>query len=174
MRVRTLRRRCEQILRDVAVPAPFTPESLFADLARRRGRPIEVHLVDTPVSGPCAAWISLADKDHVLVERGSDPLHRMHMLLHEWAHIVCGHRGVLSAVPDWSRLLPDLDPAMVRQVLGRRSYTETEEAEAEMMASVILAHPDRRLPQPRQPFDGEVGPALETLTRALEGPGHGG
>jgi hypothetical protein len=63
---------------------------------------------------------------------------------------------------------------MVRQVLGRRTYNDDEEAEAEMMASLVLAEADRQgVPGLRQPFDGERGPDLDALTRTLEGPGRG-
>ena len=168
--MRKLRVRCQARLRDIALPSPLDPETLFADLARSRGRAIEVLLVDTPISGPCALWVSMLDRDYILIERGTDPLHRAQMQLHEWAHIVCEHRGVLSN-DDWTRrLMPDLDPAMVQRVLGRRTYTDAEEAEAEMMASLVLAEAGRRdVPNPRQPFEGERGRDLDALTRALEG-----
>jgi hypothetical protein len=174
MSMRKLRRRCQARLRDIALPTPFDLDVLFADLARRRGRAIEVLLVDTPISGPCALWVSMSDRDYVLIERGTDPLHRAQMQLHEWAHIVCEHRGALSNDAWTRRLLPDLDPDMVRRVLGRRTYNDDEEAEAEMMASLVLAETDGwGVPGPRQPFDGERGADLDALTRALEGPRHG-
>jgi hypothetical protein len=59
-------------------------------------------------------------------------------------------------------------------VLGRRAYSEEEEAEAEMMASLVLAlAPGRpgRTPGPRQPFEDERGADLDALTNALEGRG---
>lgn len=175
VRVGRVRRRCERRLAALTLPTPLDVDALFADLAEQRGRAIEILLVDTPVSGPCALWVSLQDKDYVLVERGTDPLHRDQMKLHEWAHMVSGHRGTLSRSDEWSgRLLPDLDPAMVKMVLGRRTYSEEEEIEAEMMASMVLAvstlsHPG--VPVPRQPFEGERGHLLDALTRAMEGQG---
>jgi hypothetical protein len=168
-----MRRRCARLLHSLALPTPLDVDALFADLAARRGRAIEILLVDTPVSGPCALWVSLRDRDYILVERGTDPLHRDHMKLHEWAHMVCGHRGMLTTTDQWTnRLLPDLDPAMVKLVLGRRSYSDVEEVEAELMASMVLAataahHP--AVPSARQPFDGEGGHDLDALTRAMEG-----
>ncbi len=175
VQVGRMRRRCERRLAALTLPTPLDVDALFTDLAQRRGRAIEILLVDTPVSGPCALWVSLQDKDYVLVERGTDPLHRNQMKLHEWAHMVCGHRGTLSRSDQWSgRLLPDLDPAMVKMVLGRRTYSEEEEIEAEMLASMVLTistvlRPD--VPVPRQPFEGERGRHLDALTRALEGRG---
>jgi hypothetical protein len=37
-------------------------------------------------------------------------------------------------------LLPSLDPAMVRRVLGRAGYTSVEEREAEFFASMLGQH----------------------------------
>ena len=175
MRVGRLRRRCRRRLAALALPAPLDVDALFADLAQRRGRDIEILLVDTPVSGPCALWVSLQNKDYVLVERGTDPLHQDQMKLHEWAHMVCGHRGTLASSDEWSStVLPDLDPAMVKMVLGRKTYSQDEEIEAELMASMVLAvttAPRPDVPAPRQPFEDERGRDLDALTRALEGRG---
>ncbi len=175
MRVGQIRRRCERRLAHMRLPSPLDVDALFDDLATQRGRAIEIVLVDTPIAGPCALWVALPDRDYVMVERGTDPLHRDQMKMHEWAHMVCGHRGVLSSSEEWgSRLLPDLDPTIVKMVLGRRAYSEEEEAEAEMMASLVLAlAPGRpgRTPGPRQPFEDERGADLDALTNALEGRG---
>jgi hypothetical protein len=40
-----------------------------------------------------------------------------------------------------SLLAPDVNPAMARLVLGRSTYTTTEEREAETVASLILGQP---------------------------------
>jgi hypothetical protein len=97
------------------------------------------------------------------------------MKLHEWAHIVCDHQGHLSASADWTRqLLPNLDPAVVRRVLGRRTYTVEEEAEAEMLASLILTGiASAGRPASGQPFEGQHDRHLASLAYALEGPDGG-
>jgi hypothetical protein len=89
--------------------------------------------------------------------------------------MVCGHRGVLSTSDEWSgRLLPDIDPAVIKMVLGRRAYSEEEEAEAEMMASLVstvAATQSGHVPLAQQPFEGQRGADLDALTSALEGRG---
>lgn len=170
MSARQLRRRCQERLDNMSLPDVLDIDVMFADLAQRRGRPIQVIEVDTPDTGPCALWVGLTDRDYILVERGTDPLHRDLLKLHEWAHIICGHRGTATADPALPpTLLPDLDPAMVQMVIGRRTYGADEEAEAEMLASMILARQRRTSTPVGQPFDGERGDDLDALINTLDG-----
>jgi hypothetical protein len=130
-----LRWRSERRLRGVRVPSPFDLDAFCAELAGRRGRP----LIRRPVPGlsaeaPCGLWIATDRADHVFYDPGTSPLHAEHIVLHELAHMICSHSGAGDALP---RLFPDLDPATVRRVLGRVSYTTDQEREAEMVASLI-------------------------------------
>jgi hypothetical protein len=130
-----LRRRCEQRLRHTRIPSPFDLDAFCGEVAARRGRP----LIRRPVPGlsadaPCGLWIGTDTTDHVFYDPGTSPLHAEHIVLHELAHILSGHEGSGGAL---ARLFPDLDPATVRRVLGRVSYTSAQEREAEMMASLI-------------------------------------
>jgi hypothetical protein len=133
--VEGLRRRCEARLRGVRVPDPFDLDEFCAEVAARRGRP----LFRRPVPGlsaeaPCGLWIGTDRADHVFFDPGTSPLHAEHIVLHELSHILCGHSGADAAI---GRLFPDLDPAAVRRMLGRVAYSDRQEREAEMMASLI-------------------------------------
>ena len=130
-----LRRRCEARLRNITIPNPFDLDAFCAEVEARRGRP----LIRRPVPGlsadaPCGLWVGTATADHVFYDPGTSPLHAEHIVLHEIAHILCGHSGGDAAL---ARLFPDLDPAAVTRVLGRVSYPTEQEREAEMMASLI-------------------------------------
>ena len=130
-----LRRQCERRLRGIRIPNPFDLDAFCDEVASRRGRP----LIRRPVPGlsaeaPCGLWIGTDQADHVFYDPGTSPLHAEHIVLHELAHILSGHAGADVA---FARLFPDLDPAPVRRVLGRVSYTTAQEREAEMMASLI-------------------------------------
>ena len=130
-----LRRRCERLLRGIRIPHPFDLDAFCAELAARRGRPL--HLRPVPglnADAPCGLWIGTAAADHVFYDPGTSPLHAEHIVLHELAHILSGHSGAGGTL---GRLFPDLDPAMVSQVLGRVGYTTAQEREAEMIASLI-------------------------------------
>ena len=130
-----LRWRSERRLRGIRVPRPFDLDAFCAEVAARRGRP----LIRRPVPGlstdaPCGLWIATERADHVFYDPGTSTLHAEHIVLHELAHILCGHSGSDGA---FAQLFPDLDPATVRRVLGRASYTCEQEREAEMVASLI-------------------------------------
>ena len=130
-----LRWRSERRLRGIRVPRPFNLDAFCAEVAARRGRP----LIRRPVPGlaaeaPCGMWIATDRTDHIFYDPGTSPLHAEHIVLHELAHILCDHSGSAGAL---ARLFPDLDPAAVRRVLGRVSYTTEQEREAEMVASLI-------------------------------------
>ncbi len=59
-------------------------------------------------------------------------------MLHELGHLLLGHHKVPLLGLDASKaLFPQLDPAIVQQVLGRTGYTEDEEKQAELVASLI-------------------------------------
>ena len=149
-----LRRRCEARLRSSSIPSPFDLGAFCAEVETRRGRP----LIRRPVPGlsadaPCGLWIGTAAADHVFYDPGTSPLHAEHIVLHEVAHILCGHSGGDGAL---ARLFPDLDPAAVSRVLGRVSYTSEQEREAEMMASLIRG----RSARPPRTTLGRVADAL--------------
>ena len=139
-----MRRRCEGLLATVAVPEPFDLSEFVSALGAERGRAIRVvdlpeeGAVDVPRTGDrpaCGMVAQLATEDVVFLEP-RDWVYRVHVALHEVAHLVCEHRGEAPAVAR-QRLFPDLDPAMVRAVLGRTRYSESQEMEAEAMASIL-------------------------------------
>ena len=148
-----LRWRSERRLRGLEVPSPFDLDTFCAELATRRGRP----LIRRPIPGlsadaPCGLWIATDRADHVFYDPGTSPLHAEHIVLHELAHMICGHSGADGSL---ARLFPDLDPATVRRVLGRVSYTTEQEREAEMLASLIRG---RTAPPP-----GSIGPLADAF-----------
>ena len=137
----SLRRRCEARLRGIRVPSPFDLDAFCAEVADRRGRPLRRHAVPgLSADAPCGLWVGTDKADHVFYDPGTSPLHAEHIVLHELAHILSGHSGADAGL---ARLFPDLDPATVRRVLGRVSYTTAQEREAEMMASLIRGRPPR-------------------------------
>lgn len=172
MTVDSVRRRCERLLADVPVPEPFDVQ-VFADIvASRRQRAL--HLVaKRTTSGPCGVWLALPGADYVFYEPATSPLHRDHIILHELGHLLWDH-GTTEPVADavLAELMPNLDLAMVRRVLGRTTYSAVEEQEAEMVATLLLQRVSRstahRSPAPTGP-DGDV---LARLQDTLGGP-HG-
>lgn len=155
--LRRLHRRCRERMRDLDIPEPFTIEGFCGTLARQRGRPLRLHqLPDGSAEDmPCGAWLADATADHIVYEPGTSPLHRDHIILHELAHMLCGH--ALGRDEDMARyLLPDLDPGLTQRMLARASYTTDQEREAEILAGMILRAAARQDASPL----GRLGDAL--------------
>lgn len=128
-------------MRGIRIPSPFDLDAFCAEVAARRGRPLVRHAVPgLSAEAPCGLWVGTDRADHVFFDPGTSPLHAEHIVLHELAHILSGHSGGDAGI---ARLFPDLDPAAVRRVLGRVSYTTAQEREAEMIASLIRGRPPR-------------------------------
>lgn len=137
-----VRRRCKARLRQLALPAPFDLTRLCRSVSIGRGRPLHVRGIPGPATRgrPCGIWIATDDDDWIFVDQRTSPLHRQHIVLHELAHMLCGHAAADLPENDMlRRLFPDLSPAMVRTVLSRSSYQSEYEREAELLASLILA-----------------------------------
>lgn len=134
-----VRRECQARLDDLELPSPFSAMALAEQLSTTRGRRIRIVLVDVAAAGqvPCGAWLATDDEDVIFAPASTTPVHREHIVLHELCHMICGHAGVPGEDVSLARYLPDLDPAMVRRVLGRHAYGSRAEVEAEMLASMI-------------------------------------
>ena len=138
----SVRRRCQARLRQLALPEPFDMTELCRSVSIGRGRPLHVRGIPGPASRarPCGIWIATNDDDWIFVDQQTSPLHRQHIVLHELAHMLCGHAAAeLPGTDMLRRLFPDLSPAMVKTVLSRGSYQSEYEREAELLASLILA-----------------------------------
>lgn len=142
LRANRVRRRCQARLRQLALPEPFDLAALCRSVSTGRGRELHVRGIPGPASRarPCGIWIATEGDDWIFVDQQTSPLHRQHIVLHELAHMLCGHTA--SELPEndmLRRLFPDLSPAMVKSVLSRSSYQSEYEREAELLASLILA-----------------------------------
>ncbi len=169
MGLRLLRERCRARLRELDVPEPFDVGAFCDAQAARRHRPLLIHaLPELPGSGgPCGAWIATGAADHVFVEQGTSPLHREHIILHELAHMLCGHAAALPFAIDTQRLLPSLNPTVVQRVLARTSYTTSQEQEAEVLASMILEQGRGATRVPALVTSPEVAEVLDRFRRTL-------
>jgi hypothetical protein len=126
-----------------ALPGPFDAKVLISRLAQQRGRPIELVPVAARPDFPCGLLITTDQADCIFYAADTTPLHQQHILLHEAAHLLCGHHestaslsAGLSAGATTS-LLPHLSDSLVKRILGRTVYSEPQEHEAELLASLI-------------------------------------
>jgi hypothetical protein len=160
---RRLRRRCEAIAAALPLPVPFDVRELCRLVAEERGKPILL----VPAAGSAKVmglWVATASADMILYEQSTTPPHQEHIILHELSHLLCQHyRGALPYAEHMRELLPNLDPAMVRRVLGRTEYSVAEEREAELLAGLIKQRAERAVasdPAGNNPLDDRVGDAL--------------
>lgn len=160
-RRRSARRRdLAAMVRDLCIPDPFDLNEFVAGVAARRGRPVQVEPCppETARSGVCGAWLGTEDIDYVFAEADTSPLHREHIIVHEIAHMLCGHRRRAEALLP---LFPHLDPDLVVDALARSSYDDAQEREAEEFASALMA----RVCRPASPAGSDV--ALDRASRVL-------
>jgi hypothetical protein len=133
---------------DLDLPDPFEIEGFVGSLATKRGRRIELMPVAANPDLPCGLVLTTRDADLIVYRADTTPLHREHILLHEAAHILCGHddsaagEGAFASAAQ--ALMPHLSPDLVRSVLGRTVYSEPDEHEAELVASLIRQRVERR------------------------------
>lgn len=172
MELKAVRRRCETRLSALAVPVPFDLDRFSAAIAEQRGRPLYLHPA-TVDGAPCGVWISSGDADHVFFDGTTSPVHRQHIVLHELGHVVAAHEGTGSP-GDWvRRLLPNLDPNVVAKVLCRTTYSDADEIEAEVFASVVLeraTHVSKRAVMSTAPGSGTDDAVVQRVRLGLTEP----
>lgn len=157
---RGLWQRCRRTVDALSLADPFDIADFIRTLAAHRGRPIEMVPVTDRPNLPCGLLVTTAEADYILYAADTTPLHQHHILLHEAAHLLCGHQdGGAPLRSAAGTLLPSLPPALVERVLGRTVYTEPQEQEAEIVASLILSRVSLR---PAPPVPARA-PGLDAL-----------
>ncbi|WP_327674420.1 ParH-like protein [Kitasatospora sp. NBC_00458] len=161
-------RRCRGIAESIPLPEPFGIAELSESLARLRGRPIELIPLSGPAPSPCGVLISTDRADYIGYAVDTTALHQQHIVLHEVGHLLCGHTGGAGLSTAVSRTLaPALSEELVRRVLGRSVYTDRQEQEAELVASLTL---HRVLRRPRPSAFGRLGDGMAQLWHAVGQP----
>jgi len=167
--LKQVRVECEARLRTLAIPEPFELAELRDILQRRRGRPIHLLPLSSDL-GPFGLWVAATRADYVFFARSTTPLHQVHIIVHELAHLFLDHAARPISDHELLRIaLPDLQPSMVQTVLERGAYTAREELEAEILASIILervAHAGAA--SPHSILSEEAVAVLARLTEALQ------
>ena len=167
--LRKLERRCRDVVHRLDIPQPFDIRALCRQVGRQRERPVHLVSIALPAAGPCGLWLDTPRGDYIIVESNTSPMHRDHIALHELAHVLSHRHGVhgldTGALP---QLFPDVDPRVVRMMLGRTRYSALEEQEAEIFAHLVL---DRvwRFPVASPTSDSVDAHVLDVLRRFAAG-----
>ncbi|MEZ0351034.1 hypothetical protein [Mycobacterium sp. pR1184] len=137
----------EALARRMPIPVPWDRHEFVDNVARMRGRPIRLIPTPTPAlaGNPCGLWLKRDTDDIIVHDVGTSEYHMDQIVCHEIGHMVLGHDqahvgGPLGSDPSHmcATLLPDLDPAAVRAVLGRTDYASAQERDAETFASILI------------------------------------
>jgi len=140
--LRDLRDACERLVAGIEVPKPFDIRQFCQNVAEHRGRPISLYEVAGMAGeeAPYGAWVAVSDEDRIYLEQNTSPLHRTQIVLHECAHMLCGHApNALKDEAFLREVVPDVDLAAIMHMFGRHGYTTEQEREAEMTASILLS-----------------------------------
>ncbi|WP_147268352.1 hypothetical protein [Spongiactinospora rosea] len=115
----------------------------------------------------------MREADYIFHEHLISSLHRQHIIMHEIGHILFGHHSSLWTSSGLSKLLlPDLDPELIKGMIGRAGYDNVQEREAEMFADLLsLSVSPLRRQNPAQPL-AAPSKAEEVLARIEQTVGH--
>lgn len=130
-------RRVEELVARTGVPVPWCMDSWLDRLEFDRGRPIDLCAIKWTQGDAFGAWRAQHDHDVIAYPANTSGPHQDHIILHEVAHMVCGHRGkCILSNEDAQRLAPDLHPAAFAHLLDRATGADDEQ-EAELLASLL-------------------------------------
>ncbi|MEH1015055.1 hypothetical protein V6U90_18320 [Micromonospora sp. CPCC 206060] len=148
------------------MPEPFDLQLFVGQLSADRGRPIHLLPFDLPPGAPCGLCVTTDYADYLVVRSTTSGAQRDHIVLHEAAHLMLGHRPhPLDEQIGVGQVFRHLDPRVVQGMLGRSAYGTVEEQEAEILASLLGQRAGaRRQPVPQPPSD----PLVARLGRSLE------
>lgn len=144
---RRARRLSRRFVKGLDLPPAADVRELIPAIQRISGHPIR--LAPAPAGsfqGICGMWIrTAAGIDYIFVHENTSRVHQDHIIAHEIGHIIRGHgltgtgAGAARQQPPTAdqldRLVPHLDPAKVRVMLGRTDYVHEEEREAELIGT---------------------------------------
>ncbi|MEW2577060.1 hypothetical protein [Streptomyces syringium] len=181
MRVGRIRRRCKQLIHELALPASTDLQGMCDVVARRVGRPIR--LVPMSLDGVVSGMTATTDDAYwVFYEQKTSPWHQVHIVLHEIGHLILGHDQDPAVTEDALKMwTPSVDVATAMRRMGltmglarHHCYDNLTERETEILGTLLM---ERVVPPPPGqdlPLEGQaaelaasLGPALQHVRRQL-------
>ncbi|MCZ7432136.1 hypothetical protein [Streptomyces sp. WMMC1477] len=130
------------MINSLDLTSPFSVEDLCHQITERRGRRIRLAPLSFPASGPAGLLVSTSTVDYVFYEAHTTTPHQTHVIVHELGHLVWEHTSPAAGgdePPETGFLLDDdIDPTLMRHMLGRTQYGRPEEYAAEYFATQVL------------------------------------
>ncbi|WP_435057587.1 hypothetical protein [Streptomyces sp. bgisy060] len=129
---------CRNFVRSLGLPRVASVRDLRGFVEERIGQPIHIAPHDrSDGSLPCGMVITSGGANYIGYDPETSTTHQDHIIAHELAHLLKGHRGELLAETFDVDLLDD---DLLATVLGRTDYDEHSEREAEAIAGFLQAH----------------------------------
>ena len=134
--------RCRAIIGSLPIPRPFDHDAFRAALEAQRNRRLVLTAATLPPS--CTGlWAASRSADYIFYGRDAAPAEQLRAISHAIGHMTLGHHGTQISASEFARLLfPHLDPHKVAAALALvpviARYSETEEAEADVFAALLL------------------------------------
>ncbi len=143
MKAKQLRFLRDELIRDLELDKSATTETVCSRLcqivAHRLSRQIILRFDDLGDGGLSGLWAVTESGMHVIiVTTARSWVHRLHIVLHELAHMLCGHEPLRLDAEEGARLLyPDLSPRMLKTLAGRTNLSRRDEREADRVAAAL-------------------------------------
>jgi hypothetical protein len=163
------RRECHAVVAALDLPDPFDLAEFCTRLGRQIGRDIVLMSHSMVIGGLCGTWMRTAKADYVFYEEDTSQLHQQHIIFHEVGHILRSHVPGKELSKDVARTIAaGLKVSDVFRVLGRDSYTDDDEFEAELIATLVLSRIGRQTvrekPRATDPTANEI---IARITNSL-------
>lgn len=163
------RKECEALVATLEIPEPFDLQSLCHRVGEMRGRAVVLMPTAMTFGNLCGLWLATARTDYVFYEKHTTVLHQRHIVFHELGHILRGHVASRTLGADIARALTSaIEPGQMDRVLGRDSYTDDQEREAELIGTLILKRVSRlHSVDTPSAVDPAAGGAIARIARSL-------
>ena len=124
------------------VPATGRVEDLVENVSSRSGRPVSLLPFELGRGEPTGLWIATGTTDYVIYPASASSAERTAVICHELSHILLRHEpedetARLAEIA--ATVAPDIDPAVAQRMLARHGYGQDAEAEAELLATRLVA-----------------------------------
>lgn len=97
------RRTPQAVVDQLQLTSQVSFDSLLETVEAAHGKPITVRLVpDSTLRGVSGLWLETEVKSHIIVPQNQSELHRMHVICHEFGHILLQHQsceGLAGSMP---------------------------------------------------------------------------
>ncbi|MFK4184321.1 hypothetical protein ACI2L4_09920 [Streptomyces sparsogenes] len=149
MGIRAERRRIRALLKELGLPPHPTLSELCVAYERHTQRRLVMIERDVPSGEPSGKFEQYLTEDRIYYPnlKHTSRAHQALVICHELAHLLLGHLPRYDAI----------DPAVVRQVLGRSHYADPAEHQAETVGTLLYLELNL---EPDDGADAQVAPSL--------------